>query len=85
MRCTTIQKKPTGTRGYNGRNNMSTFKVTLHWDFIVEATSHDQSKLVVAELTDPLFQKMTRLDEFAYESITAEMIDSQGAGVDARL
>lgn len=64
---------------------MSTFKVTLHWDFIVESDTTDQAKLMVAELTDAFFQKVARLDEFAYESISAEMLDLLGAGVDAGL
>ena len=64
---------------------MSTYKVSLHWDFIVESDTTDQAKLIVAELTDDTFQKMARLDEFAYESITTELLDHQGAGVDARL
>lgn len=64
---------------------MSTFKVTLHWDFIVESDTTDQAKLTVAELTDTFFQKVARLDEFAYEGITSELIDGLGAGVNAGL
>jgi len=64
---------------------MSTFKVTLHWDFIVESDTTDQAKLMVAELTDAFFQKVARLDEFAYEAISTEMLDYRGAGADAGL
>lgn len=85
MRCTTIQRKPTGTRGYNGRNNMSTYKVSLRWDFIVEADTDWQAKMAVAELTAQPFTKVARDDMFAYEDMSAQLIDNLGAGVHAGL
>jgi len=64
---------------------MSTYKVTLHWEFVVESNSEENAKLVVGELTNNLFLQVVNLPEFAYESMDAVTIDSRGAGVDARL
>lgn len=64
---------------------MSTYKVSLQWDFIVEAESDTAAKMAVAELTAHAFTSVADDESFAYENLTAYEIDSRGAGVDARL
>lgn len=64
---------------------MSTYKVSMRWDFIVEADTETAAKMAVAELTAHPFTKVADDDMFAYEDITAYEIDNLGAGVSAGL
>lgn len=64
---------------------MSTYKVSLQWDFIVEADTDWQAKMAVAELTAHAFTSVADDESFAYENLVAHEIDIVGAGVDARL
>ena len=64
---------------------MSTYKVTVQWDFIVEAGGDMAAKMAVVDLTDDCFQKIVRDPMFSYENLTAELLNPVGAGVDARL
>ena len=65
---------------------MATYKVRMCWDFIVEADSEPAAENKVAEMTDRYFGEVSsRCREFAFECFEVTEIDSQGAGVDARL
>lgn len=64
---------------------MSTYKVTVQWDFIVEAEDDMAAKMVVVDLTDQCFQRIVRDPQFSYENLTTETLNVVGAGVDARL
>ena len=64
---------------------MNTYKVQMVWDFIVESPSETAAEWMVASKTFQFFDKATHIPEFAYEKFIVTEIDSQGAGVDARL
>ena len=64
---------------------MATYKVKIGWEFIIDAEDGVKAKISVAEMTDPMFQKIALCPEFTYETMDCHLVEPFGAGVDAGL